>query len=62
MGALWTNLMENATTKEVGKGLKKLELRLGEISGISRNSGSNLLEQNLNPILATLNGGQRKQR
>ena len=42
-------LMETMETKAVIMSLLRLETRYGEIQGISRDSGSNLLEENLNP-------------
>ena len=51
-GAVLTVAMEDATTKEVIKGLLRLEIRYGEIHGISRDAGTNLLEGNVNPELA----------
>ena len=51
-------LMEDPTTKEV----VRLEIRYGEITGISRDAGSNLLEQNLNPMLAEVDRGKMEQR
>ena len=50
-GAVWTVAMEDTTTKEVIKGLLRLEVRYREINGISRDAGSNLLESNINPEL-----------
>ena len=50
-GALWTTLMEDASTKKVVKGLLRLEIKYGEIMGISRDAGTNLFVQNLNPEL-----------
>ena len=49
--SIWTIAMEAATTKEVVKALLRLEVRYGEIKGISRDVGSNLLQENINPKL-----------
>ena len=54
--------MEVATTKEVVKGLLRLDIRYGETTGISRDAGSNLLEHNLNPMLAEVDRGEMEQR
>ena len=49
--SIWTIAMEAATTKEVVKALLRLEVRYGEIKGISRDAGSNLLQEYINPKL-----------
>ena len=49
--SIWAVAMEGATTKDVVKALLRLEVRYGEIKGISRDAGSNLLQGNLNPLL-----------
>ena len=41
--------MESMETKAVIMALLRLETRYGDIEGISRDSGSNMLEENLNP-------------
>jgi hypothetical protein len=42
-------LMESMETKAILMALLRLETRYGEIQGISRDSGTNMLEENLNP-------------
>ena len=42
--SIWAGAMEDATTKEVIKALLRLEIRYGEIKGISRDAGSNLVQ------------------
>ena len=42
-------LMESMETKQVVISLLRLETRYGDIQAISRDSGTNLLEGNLNP-------------
>jgi hypothetical protein len=42
-------LMESMETKQVIVSLLRLETRYGDIQAISRDSGTNLLEANLNP-------------
>ena len=49
--AIWAVAMEGATTQDVVKALLRLEVRYGEIKGISRDAGSNLLQGNINPPL-----------
>jgi len=49
LGAIQMMLMENMATRQVVLALLRLEARYGEIKLIARNSGTNLLEGNLNP-------------
>ena len=52
-GALEVLLMEGMETKDIILCLLKLELRHGPITMISRDSGTNLLTNNINPKLAS---------